>query len=272
MDAAQFYLPGKGFTCLILFGGKLGAAAHPGTQVRSTITWTQDSYGYDGQYYAQMAVKPLLMSRDLAAAMDNLPYRARRILFCWTAYVLGLGRPAWVLQAYALQNILAWLLLAWLLLRWFPPTDPSNLVRWAGVMFAWGLTMSVREVVDGRTQPAADRLRAWRWPKQGRRWTSACVLGIAGLGRETNLLARLALAPRGATGAGAKCCAPPAAASWRCRRWRSGWPASGMCSASRATPGCGNFAAPFAAYFAKWYDTRAGLRAERLGLLRANGR
>ena len=61
--------------------------------------------------------------------MDNLPYRARRILFCWTAYLLGMGQPRLILQAYALQNVLCWLLLAWLLLRWFPPTSLGNLVR-----------------------------------------------------------------------------------------------------------------------------------------------
>ena len=34
-------------------------------------------------------------------AMDSAPYRARRILMPWVAYLVGLGRPFWVLQAYA---------------------------------------------------------------------------------------------------------------------------------------------------------------------------
>ena len=86
------------------------------------------SPGYDGQFYAQLAVEPLLRNRRLDKALDTPPYRARRILFSWTAYVLGLGRPRWILKAYALQNIIAWLLLAWLLLRWFPPSAPRNAV------------------------------------------------------------------------------------------------------------------------------------------------
>ena len=79
------------------------------------------SPGYDGQFYAQLAVEPLLRDRRIDEALDTPPYRARRILFSWTAYLLGLGRPAWILKVYAVQNIVAWLLLAWLLLRWFPP-------------------------------------------------------------------------------------------------------------------------------------------------------
>ena len=55
--------------------------------------------------------------------MDLAPYRARRILFSWTAFLLGLGRPAWILEAYALQNVAGWLLLAALLTRWMPLTS-----------------------------------------------------------------------------------------------------------------------------------------------------
>ena len=150
----------------------------------------RDSYGYDGQYYAQLAVKPRPSDRDLRAAMDNLPYRARRILFCWTAYVLGLGQPRWVLEAYALQNVAAWLLLAWVLLRWFPPTEAGNVVRWLGTMFAWGLTLSVSGALpDG---PSLLLIACGvALAEQGRPWLSAGLLGVAGLGRETNLLAGL---------------------------------------------------------------------------------
>ena len=191
--ATQYYLPGKGFTCLIEFGG--APQLHRIRELRGVDYYVyRDSNGYDGQYYAQMAIKPLLRSRDLEHAVDNLPYRARRILFSWTAFVLGLGQPAWILQAYALQGIVAWLVLAWLLWRWFPPDSLNNLVRWAGTLFAWGMTMSVREaLMDGPSL----LLIAWgvALAEQGRRWASAGVLGVAGLGRETNLLAGLTLLP-----------------------------------------------------------------------------
>jgi hypothetical protein len=248
--AAQYYIPGKGFTCLIFFGGASNVRRIRELQSLDYYV-DKDSNGYDGQYYAQLAVKPLLMSRDVAAAMDNLPYRARRILFSWTAYLLGLGQPAWVLQAYALQNIIAWLLLAWLLLRWFPPTGPGNLVRWAGVMFAWGLTMSVREaLMDGPSL----LLIAWGVAlfERGRRWSSTCVLGVAGLGRETNLLAVLALAPgRDWSGrevlraAGRGLVAVMPLALWVACIWY-------VCD-QPSNAGVGNFGRPFAAYFGKWF-------------------
>ena len=250
-NAAQYYIPGQGFTCLIFFGG----ASHVQRirELRSIDYYVdRDSNGYDGQYYAQLAVKPLLMSRDLAGAMDNLPYRARRILFSGLAYLFGLGQPAWVLQAYALENIAAWLLLAWLLLRWFPPTGPGNLVRWAGVLFAWGLTMSVRQaLMDGPSLLVI----AWGVAlfEGGRRWTSTCVLGLAGLGRETNLLAVPALAPGadwswaevGRAAVRSVLAVLPLAAWVACIWWVCGQPSNA---------GVGNFGRPFTAYFGKWFD------------------
>ena len=250
-DVAQYYIPGQGFTCLIFFGG----ASHVQRirELQSVDYYVdKDSNGYDGQYYAQLAVKPLLMSHDLATAMDNLPYRARRILFSGLAYILGLGRPAWVLEAYALENIAAWLLLAWLLLRWFPPTGPGNLVRWAGVLFAWGLTMSVRQaLMDGPSL----LLITWgvRLLEQGRPWSATCVLGVSGLGRETNLLTLPALAPGakwnweevGRASVRLGLALAPLGAWVACIWWVCGQPSNA---------GVGNFGRPFAAYFAKWFE------------------
>ncbi len=248
--AAQYYLPGKGFTCLIYFGGAPGV--HRIRELRHVDYYVyKDSYGYDAQYYAQMAIKPLLRSRDLEASVDNLPYRARRILFSWTAYLLGLGQPDLILQAYALQNIIAWVLLAWLLMRWFPPTSLNHFVRWAGVLFAVGMTMSVREaLMDGPSL----LLIAWgvALAEQGRRWWSAGVLGVAGLGRETNLLAALSLAPGRnwsreevlrAAGRGLVAALPLAA--WVGCLW--------FAYGAPSNFGAGNFAAPFSAFMAKWF-------------------
>jgi len=248
---AQCYIPGKGFTCLIVFGG---AGQVQRIRELQTVNYyvDKDSYGYDGQYYAQLAVKPLLMSRDLATAEDNLPYRARRILFSGLAYLLGLGQPSWVLEAYALENVAAWLLLAWLLLRWFPPTGPGNLVRWVGTLFAWGLTTSVRQgLMDGPSL----LLIAWGvlLVEQGRRWSATCVLGVAGLGRETNLLTLPVLAPGadwswaevGRTAVRWGLVVVPLAAWVACIWWICGQPSNA---------GVGNFGPPFQAYLAKWFE------------------
>jgi hypothetical protein len=184
---AHFHVPGNGFTFLIQFGDQ--PAQHRIRDLQAADYFVHsDSNGYDGQYYAQLAVNPRLSDPELRAAIDNLPFRARRILFSWTAHALGLGRPQWVLEVYALQNVAAWLLLGWLLLRWFPPTGAGNVVRWVGTMFASGLMLSV-----GGALPDGPSLLliacGVALAEQGRSWLSAVLLGVAGLGRETNLLA-----------------------------------------------------------------------------------
>ncbi len=192
---AQFYLPGKGFTYLIQFGGKESARYLPDLRAINHFEY-EDSFGYDAQWYAQIAMHPQLRDPALASAVDNLPYRARRILFCWTAYILALGNPARALYIFAVQNIFCWLVLAGVLLRWFPPDRWGNLLRWTGVLFSAGLCLSVRgALLDGPSllliaigiALAEQRRPVW----------SAVVLGISGLGRETNILAGAALAPRG---------------------------------------------------------------------------
>src|SRR3954462_9367455 len=140
---AQFYLPGKGFTYLIMFGEREHARFLPELKALNHYE-IPGSDGYDAAHYAQIAMHPQLGDPLLEKAVDSLPYRARRILFCWTAYGLAFGDPARALQIYAVQNIACWLLLALLLLRWFPANSWDNFARWAGVLFSFGLCFSVR--------------------------------------------------------------------------------------------------------------------------------
>lgn len=150
------------------------------------------SGGYDGQFYAELAVDPLLRDPAVDRALDAAPFRARRILFSWTAYGLGLGRPSWILQAYALQNAIAWLVLAFVLLRWFPPDSVRDRALWFASLFNIGLIWSVRySLLDG---PSLLLLAlAMAAVEGGRLAVGALLVGIAGLGRETNLLAIPAL-------------------------------------------------------------------------------
>ena len=105
---------------------------------------------YDGQFYAQRALDPLLRDPTIDRGMDLAPFRARRILFSWTAYVLGLGRPAWILEAYALQNVVCWLILAALVTRWLNPVSARGLALWYAVLFSHGLLWSVSlALLDG---------------------------------------------------------------------------------------------------------------------------
>ena len=189
-SVGQFYHPETGFTSLIRFGERFEprtlAAIRP---VPRHIE--RKSVGYDGQFYAQMATDPLLRDPAIDRALDDAPLRARRILFAWTAYVAGLGRPAWILQAYALQNVACWLLLSLLLLRWFPVVDARTTALWLASLFTGGLMWSVRSaLLDG---PSLLMLALGiALLERGWRWTSAVIFGIAGLGRETNILAAAA--------------------------------------------------------------------------------
>ena len=99
-----FYETDNGFTSLIRFGDTRHHQALPA--VRTIPHHVENSAGYDGQFYAQLAVDPLLLDPAIDEALDSPAYRGRRILFSWTAFLLGLGQPRFVLQAYAMQNVI----------------------------------------------------------------------------------------------------------------------------------------------------------------------
>jgi hypothetical protein len=186
---ARFYHPGTGFTALIGFpeghgykAPQLGALPH-----YQYPAWAS----YDGQFYAQRAFDPLVRDPRVDHAMDLAPFRARRILFSWTAYLAGLGRPAWILEAYALQNVVAWLLLAALLTRWMTPRTPRGLAVWSACLLSHGLLWSVRfALLDGPS--LALTAYAVKLIEDGHPLASAAAVGVNGLGRETNVLGALA--------------------------------------------------------------------------------
>jgi hypothetical protein len=185
LSVAQFYHPGTGFTALIGFPAGQQSAA-PAMQAVPHFEYPPWA-SYDGQFYAQRALDPFCRDPLVDRAMDLAPFRARRILFSWTAYLFGLGRPVWIIEAYALQNVGCWLLLAWLLARWIPPVTGRGLALWTACMFSHGLLWSVRfALLDG---PSLVLIVCAVWAVEaGRPLLSAVIVGIAGLGRETNIL------------------------------------------------------------------------------------
>ncbi len=186
---ARFYHRDTGFTALIGFPQAddweppaLKAIPHYQYPV-----WAS----YDGQFYAQRALDPLLRDATIDRGMDLAPFRARRILFSWTAYAFGLGRPAWILEAYALQNVVCWAAIALLLTRWLPVTSWRGLALWVACLFSHGLLWSVRfALLDGPSllltmvAMAAVEAKHPLW--------SAVTVGINTLGRETNVLVAVA--------------------------------------------------------------------------------
>jgi hypothetical protein len=192
-SVARSYHPDTGFTSLIGF-----PAANEEYEVPALRALPHYRYpppiAYDGQFYAQLALDPLLRDPATDHAMDLAPYRARRILFSWTAWCLGLGRPAWVLEAFALQNVICWLILAVLLTRWLPPDSPRHLAAWSACLLSYGLLWSVRfSLLDG---PSLVLLAcAVIASEHGRTLTVAATVGMAVLARETNALAASVLPP-----------------------------------------------------------------------------
>ena len=189
--AARHYDPPHGFTSLLSLAEDDHGWETPTLQA-IPHAHNPGRAAYDGGYYAQLALTPLLRDPAIDRAMDNPAYRARRILFSWTAWAAGLGNPQWVLHAYAVQNIVLWLVLAWVMTWWLPPVTPRLFALWAAVMFSHGILASVRlALLDGPSMlllalgvAASERSRTW---------LAALVFGTAGLGRETNLLGAVAL-------------------------------------------------------------------------------
>ena len=193
-SVAQFYQPGTGFSSLIAIGDQ---ANPPVTELRETPHYVyENSAGYDSTYYVQLALNPTLRNPELKKAIDNPQYRARRMLFSWVAWAAGLGQPTWIVQAHALLNVVCWLVLAGVLFRWFPPTSWENFLRWFGVMFSHGVCMSVHDsLVDGPSLLLV--AIALAWVEDGRQVRGMAMLALAGLGKETSLLAVTGLADGG---------------------------------------------------------------------------
>jgi hypothetical protein len=185
-SVARFYHPGTGFTALIGFQEPRDSDAPAMREVPhvSYPPWAS----YDGQFYAQRALDPLCRDPRVDRAMDLPAFRARRILFSWTAYALGLGRPAWIIEVYAVQNVVCWLLLAWLLARWIPPTSARGLALWTACLFSHGVLWSVRFALLDAPSLLLIACAVWA-VEAGRPLVSAAIVGIAGLARETNVLA-----------------------------------------------------------------------------------
>ena len=100
--------------------------------------------GFDGQYYAHMALHPPWRYHDLRSHYDFPAYRLRRIFLPTLAWCLGLGQPFWIVHIYACFNVVCWLALAWFLTVWLPLTNWVNFGRWAGCLLAAGVLESLR--------------------------------------------------------------------------------------------------------------------------------
>ena len=183
-SVARFYHRGTGFTALIAF-----PAGHE-TEVPAMREVSHYDYpwgSYDGQFYAQMALDPMLRDATIDRAMDLPPYRARRILFSWTAWAIGIGRPHGSSKCMRSRSRLL-----------VVPRGVSDALDTAHERTRSGavdgMPLRPRNVWSVRFAlldvPSLVLIAlAVAAVEKGRPLLSAAIIGISALGRETNLLA-----------------------------------------------------------------------------------
>ena len=254
---ARFHEPETGLTSLIRFGDQFHDQALPAVRAVPHHVM-ENSSGYDGQFYAQLAVDPLLLDPAIGDAIDVPMYRARRILFSWTAFLLGLGQPRFVLHAYAIQNIFFWLVLALLLTRWFQPRDLRSFCLWFGCMFSHGVIISVRWALPDGPSMLLLALAVLSI-ERGRSLGATGLIGLAGLAKDINLLwSGILLGSHGANrprwlalcARGLVVAAP--LSMWMFYLWLGNHGFDGVA-------GNRNFAAPFTGYVTQWGATLSEL-------------
>jgi hypothetical protein len=183
-----------GFTALLSFGGPKWEERLP---VLQALPIAKDTgTGYDGQFGAQLAVAPDPRLLEVQRALDNPSYRSRRILLPWTAHFLGRGNAWATLQVFALQNVVLWLVVAWLTTRALRvSSDPRAVALWLACVLTLGALDSVRLSLTDLGAVAL-LLGAAELLGRGRPWAAAGALALAGLARETSVLATTLLWPR----------------------------------------------------------------------------
>lgn len=244
-SVAQFYQSGTGFTSLILFGEEYEHRVIPA--LRSIPHAVVEGAGYDGQFYAQIALDPLLRDPAFALALDGPDYRGRRILMPWAAYILGMGNGWYVLQAYALLNVFSWVILGVVLLRWLPPGRVQPVAAWIACMLSGALLTSMRYAVpDGPTVLLV--VLGVAAIERHRHGLSTLMFTLAGLARETGVLGAAALpVPDRLKPALRLLLIPLPLVLWMLWLRTMDFPV--------ATAGLNNLALPFSGYLEKWSVT-----------------
>ncbi len=194
----QYWHPRTGFTSLLQIDRLMAADAIPSFHDPRIYVYPEEG-SYDGGYYAQIATSPALKDPALKPAVDDLGYRARRILLGAVAWVLGGGEPIAVAHAYAWLNLFLWAGFAAVLWRLFPANDWRGSLAWIFLLFGAGVVFSVRLAL---TDLAAALLTALSLGliERNRPNAAAGLLGLAGLARETAVLGAVAFWPAKAEG------------------------------------------------------------------------
>ncbi len=180
----RIYDPHFGWTKLIDFGSVFSAHTLP--RLQHHTHYVMEGSGNDGEFYAQMAIDPSVQDPAFDRALDTPAYRARRIGLPAISYALGWSRPARVIQAYALSNLLFWFVLLGALVSLYRPWTGKQVLCFAVGLVSFGSVTSMEHaMVD---LPAAALifvgLAVGRWGRHA-------AFAAAVLTRETSLVAAL---------------------------------------------------------------------------------
>jgi hypothetical protein len=185
LTCARVWLPDYGFTRFINIGREFvprGSSVYQATPKYVTPAPGPDA-GFDGQWYAEIALDPLLRDPQLRHALDDPAYRADRILLPALAWLGGLGRPSWILNAYALLNPIFWLGYVALLYVLFRRHGWAGWAGFTAMLLTCGIVESMYGALTDFPAFVLMSLAAVIGGTQG-----AGLLGLAALTREVNLL------------------------------------------------------------------------------------
>lgn len=177
------YVPGGGFTRLIHIDKDYPQRLLP--EARALPDQCKVSNGYDGQFYAQIALVPFLNKKVLDQVIDAPSYRSRRIGMPALANLLSFGNEKWVLPIYAFLPFVFWLVLAYFLFR------SSINCSWQGSLVTIAILCSSGTLISiARALPDLPALVLTYAAAIGSAGgiLSLCLMALAILFKETSLL------------------------------------------------------------------------------------
>ncbi len=185
----------NGFLGLIYFGQRFADRQLP--EVSAISPPALSPLGYDGQFYAQLALRPTLAGEEIIDALDNPSYRARRIGLPLVASVLGLGEPGRVLHVYSLLNIAFWGLLLFVTIRCVGLARPRDYLLLMALLWSTGTLASLTRAL---TDLPAAALGFTALLVYARGHVPAILLGMSALIKDSSVLSFAALPWAGNSG------------------------------------------------------------------------